>query len=306
VADSLRLEVPEELAGERLDRSLAMLLEVSRAQARQLIEAGVMLDGRGAKPSDRVTAGAMIESPEPALVVELKPEPVAFEVIHADEQLIVVDKPPGLVVHPGAGRTEGTLVAGLLDRYPDLLGVGTPGRWGLVHRLDRDTSGVLLVGRTAEAYEKLTSDLARRRIGRVYYALVKGRFATQTGTIEAPIGRDPARPARRAVIAGGKPATTHYEVVTEFPGADVTLVEVRLATGRTHQIRVHMAAIGHPVVADRVYATFNQPVKSPRIFLHARRVELNHPGSGMSVAYEAPLPDDLTRVLDGLTATGSG
>ena len=298
--------MPEALAGQRLDRVLATLLEVSRGQAHELIERGVLLDGRSAKPSDRVTAGATIESPRPSVIAELSPEPVDFDVIHEDDQLIVVNKPPGMVVHPGAGRTGGTLVAGLLHRYPDLRGVGAPGRWGLVHRLDRDTSGVLLVGRTAEAYEKLSSDLAGRRIGRVYSALVHGTFATQTGTIDAPIGRDPARPTRRAVIPGGKRAITHYEVVTEFPAADVTLLKVRLETGRTHQIRVHMAAIGHAVLADRLYSTSNKPVSSPRIFLHAGRVELHHPGTGEAVAYEAPLPADLRRVLEDLSATRSG
>jgi 23S rRNA pseudouridine1911/1915/1917 synthase len=304
VADSLRLEVPETLAGERVDRALATLLGVSRGQARALIDSGVTIDGVAAKPSDRVLAGAVIDSPQPEVAVGLLPEPVDFDVIHSDEHLIVVDKPAGLVVHPGAGRTDGTLVAGLLHRYPDLEGVGAPGRWGLVHRLDRDTSGVLLVGRTSAAYEKLTSDLTQRRIARVYTTLVHGTFTTQTGTIEAPIGRDPARPTRRAVIPGGKPAVTHYEVLEVFAESGVSLLEVRLETGRTHQIRVHMAAIGNPVVADRLYSTLNQTFRVPRIFLHARRVELEHPGFGGSVSYEAPLPDDLADVLGRLSASG--
>jgi 23S rRNA pseudouridine1911/1915/1917 synthase len=306
VADSLRLEVPEALADERLDRALATLLDVSRAQARDLVDRGVKVDGKPAKPSDRVSLGAIIESPRPLGVAVLTPEAVDFEVLHEDQHLIVVDKPPGMVVHPGAGTTGGTLVAGLLHRYPDLQGVGDPGRWGLVHRLDRDTSGVLLVGRTQRSFERLRADLAERRIGRVYTAMVSGIFATQTGTIDAPIGRDPARPTRRAVIPGGKPAITHYEVVTEFPMADLTLVEVRLETGRTHQIRVHMTAIGHPVLADRLYATSNTRVKSPRIFLHARRVELRHPETDEAVAYEAPLPGDLVQVLEELAQAGPG
>jgi 23S rRNA pseudouridine1911/1915/1917 synthase len=306
VADTLRFEVPEELVGERADRALATLLEVSRAQARALLDQGVLIDGSPAKPSDRVRAGMIIESPAPAAIVELQPEQVDFDVIHEDAFLIVVDKPPGMVVHPGAGRTEGTLAAGLLHRFPDLEGVGAPGRWGLVHRLDRDTSGVLLVGRTQQAFEKLSSDLAKRHIARIYTAMVHGIFATQTGTIDAPIGRDPARPTRRAVIPGGKPAVTHYEVLREYPELDVTLLEVRLESGRTHQIRVHMTAIDHPVLGDRMYSAMNKAVRSPRVFLHARRVDLRHPATGEAVSYQAALPIDLTHFLETLSAKGAG
>jgi 23S rRNA pseudouridine1911/1915/1917 synthase len=306
MADSLSLEVPEHLDGERLDKALAVLLDVSRSQARALVDVGVSVDGEPARAADRVRAGNVVTAPAPESVVSLEPERIDFEVIHEDPALIVVDKPAGLVVHPGAGRQGGTLAAGLLERFPDLDGVGTPGRWGIVHRLDRDTSGVLLVARTREAYEVLSTDLARRRIGRTYAALVHGMFATQTGTIDAPVGRDPFRPTRRAVLAGGKAAVTHYEVIDEYPGAGVTLLDVRLETGRTHQIRVHMAAIGHPVMGDRTYSTLNAPVATPRVFLHARRVDLRHPASGEPVFYEAPLPEDLCGVLDALTAMRSG
>ncbi|MGH8952244.1 MAG: RluA family pseudouridine synthase [Acidimicrobiia bacterium] len=306
MAETLKLEVPERLEGDRIDKALADLLDLSRAQARLLLDAGVLVDGAPARPSDRVRAGAEIVSPVPVAVVEVRAEPVEFGVIHEDPNLIVVDKPPGLVVHPGAGRKDTTLAAGLLHRYPELEGVGTPGRWGLVHRLDRDTSGVLLVARTQAAYEQLSSDLKRRHIGRVYIALVHGSFATPTGTIDAPIGRDLARPTRRAVISGGKPAVTHYELIEAYPESDVSLLEVRLETGRTHQIRVHMAAIDHPVLGDRTYSTLNHPVKPPRIFLHARTVELNHPTSGEKVSYSAPLPTDLTGVLSVLARRALG
>jgi len=300
VADTLKLEVPERLEGDRIDKALADLLGLSRAQARMLLDRGVLVDGSPAKPSDRVRAGAQIVSPVPVAVVEVQAEPVDFGVIHEDPDLIVVDKPPGLVVHPGAGQRAGTLAAGLLHRYPELEGVGTPGRWGLVHRLDRDTSGVLLVARTRPAFDLLSSELRSRQIGRVYITLVHGLFATPTGTIDAPIGRDQARPTRRAVIAGGKPAVTHYEVVEAYPEADVSLLEVTLETGRTHQIRVHMTAVDHPVIGDRTYSALNHPVSTPRIFLHARSVRLHHPTSGEEVAYTSPLPADLTRVLDAL------
>lgn len=302
MADTLRLEVPERLDGDRVDKVLAELLAISRARARALLDAGVLLDGSPARPSDRARAGAVVETPEPAAVIQLRPEPVAFEVIHEDPALIVVDKPPGLVVHPGAGSSRATLAAGLLHRYPELEGIGDPGRWGLVHRLDRDTSGVLLVARTSESFAALRSDLADRRIGRIYQALVHGTFTTPTGTIEAPIGRDPARPTRRAVVAGGKPAVTHYEVVEEFPDADATLLELSLETGRTHQIRVHLTAIDHPIIGDRMYSTLNTAVTSPRIFLHAATVRLRHPSTGEKVTYTSPLPPDLTAVLAALGA----
>jgi len=302
MADTLRLEVPERLGGERVDRVLADLLGLSRAQSRALLDAGVLVEGSRAKPGDRVPAGAVVESPEPQPVVELRSEPVEFGVIHEDSDIIVVDKPPGLVVHPGAGTGLPTLAAGLLHRYPELEGVGDRGRWGLVHRLDRDTSGVLLAARTNESFDVLRSDLGGRRIGRVYNTLVHGRFATPTGTIDAPIGRDPSRPTRRAVVSGGKPAVTHYEVVEEFPDAEVTLLEVTLETGRTHQIRVHLAAIEHPVVGDTAYSKMNKMVTSPRIFLHARTIRLQHPSSGEAVSYSAPLPADLSGVLASLGA----
>jgi 23S rRNA pseudouridine1911/1915/1917 synthase len=306
VADTLKLEVPERLEGTRVDKALADLLDLSRAQARALLEAGVLLDGSPAKPSDRVHAGAIVVSPTPALAVGLVAEPVEFDVIHEDLDLIVVDKPPGLVVHPGSGHDRPTLAAGLLHRYPELEGVGAAGRWGLVHRLDRDTSGVLLVARNNAAFDRLSSDMARRRIRRLYIALVHGRFSTPTGTVDAPVGRDPDRPTRRAVVAGGKAAVTHYEVVEEYPAADVSLLEVALATGRTHQIRAHMTAIDHAIVGDRAYASMNKAVKSPRVFLHAHQVSLQHPSTDEEVTFTAPLPQDLTWVLDSLGSTEDG
>ncbi len=295
MADPLTFEVPGSLDGERVDKTVAALLDVSRAQARVLLDAGVTIDGSPARPADRVQAGAVLVSPAPAEAVRLEPRPVPFEVIHADASLIVVDKPAGLVVHPGAGREDGTLAEGLLHRFPDIEGVGQPDRWGIVHRLDRDTSGVMLVARTEESYRRLSADLASRLVHKAYTALVEGEFATETGTIDAPIGRDPERPTRRAVVPGGKPALTHYEVTGWYPNAGVSMLDVTLETGRTHQIRVHMAAIDHPVVGDRVYSTSTRRV--PRIFLHARRVELSHPATGESVGFESALPDDLTRVL---------
>ena len=302
MADTLTLDVPETLDGARVDKALSSLLGVSRFVARELLEAGVVLDGRPARPRDRVHTGSRIETPHPAVEIALQPEQVDFDVLYEDAALIVVDKPTGVVVHPGSGTREGTLAAGLLNRYPELEGVGDAGRWGLIHRLDKDTSGVLIVARTQDAHRALTADLAARKVGRIYTSLVQGLFSVPTGTIEAPIGRDPSRPTRRAVIPTGKPAVTHYEVIEEFPGHDVSLLDVRLETGRTHQIRVHLAAIDHPIIGDRTYSPFNTSVKAPRVFLHARRVRLIHPTSGAVLEVESPLPADLTRVLEGLRA----
>ncbi|MEX1125193.1 MAG: RluA family pseudouridine synthase [Acidimicrobiia bacterium] len=300
MADTLTLEVPETLDGARVDKVLSTLLGVSRFVSRELLDRGVVLDGRPARPRDRVHTGSRIETPHPAVETALQPEEVAFEVLYEDGALLVVDKPTGVVVHPGSGTKGGTLAAGLLHRYPELEGVGEPGRWGLIHRLDKETSGTLIVARTQEAYRSLTADLAARRIGRTYLTLVHGLFSAPTGTIEAPIGRDPSRPTRRAVIPTGKPAVTHYEVVAEYPDDEVALLEVRLETGRTHQIRVHLAAIDHPVIGDRTYSPFNTSVKAPRVFLHARRVRLAHPSTGAMLEVESPVPADLTRVLEGL------
>ncbi len=297
--DTLKLEVPERLDGDRVDKVLADLLGVSRSHARALFDGGVLLDGAPARPSDRVRSGAIVESPPPTEVVRLTAEPVDFDVIHEDSDVIVVDKPAGLVVHPGSGHQRPTLAAGLLHRYPELEGVGATGRWGLIHRLDRDTSGLLVVARTALAFDRLSADMAGRRIRRLYTALVHGRFATPTGTIDAPIGRDPNRPIRRAVVAGGKPAVTHYEVIEEYPAADVSLLEVALATGRTHQIRVHLTAIDHPVIGDKTYSQL-KAVDSPRIFLHAHLVSLDHPVTGEQMTFTSPLPADLFGVLHGL------
>jgi 23S rRNA pseudouridine1911/1915/1917 synthase len=306
VADALKLEVPPRLEGDRVDKALADLLDLSRARARALVDEGVLIDGAPARPGDRVRAGTLLEAPPPTEIRGLEPEAVDFEVVHEDADLIVVDKPSGLVVHPGSGHRGETLAAGLLHRYPELEGVGDPGRWGLVHRLDRDTSGLLLVGRTTAAFERLRANLAARRIRRLYTTLVHGQLSTPTGTIDAPIGADPTRPTRRAVVAGGKPAVTHYEVLEELAGGGLSLLEVSLGTGRTHQIRVHLAAIDHPVVGDKTYSMLRAPAAAGRIFLHAHLLELSHPATGDPVRFTSPLPPDLVAVLDSLRAGENG
>lgn len=306
MADEVTISVPARLDGERVDKVLATELAVSRAQARSLLDTGVTLDGSPARPGDRVKTGSVIVTPQPQQVWKLQPEPVDFGILYEDDSLLVVDKPPGLVVHPGSGRTGGTLAAGLLFRFPELDGVGQADRWGLVHRLDKETSGVLVVARTPESYAALTEMIRRHEVKRVYRALVYGVFTAPTGSIEAPIGRDPTRPTRRAVVPDGKAATTHYEVQAEYPGDDVTLLSVMLETGRTHQIRVHMAAIDHPVVGDKTYGQRKGKVGSPRVFLHASNLEFVHPVTGIEISVESPLPDDLHAVLDDLDSSNDG
>lgn len=296
----MNFEVPADLAGARLDKALAELLDVSRATAKMILALGVTVDERPGRANTRVAAGAIISAPPLPEREVLQPEDLDIEVLYEDDHVVVVNKFPGIVVHPGAGQLKGTLAGGLLYRYPDIDGVGEPGRWGLVHRLDKGTSGALIVARTKKSLEVLTKALRARQIKREYVAMVEGTLKPPTGTIDAPIGRDLAQPTRRAVTTDGKRARTHYQLIKNYETADVALVDVQLETGRTHQIRVHFAAIGHPVIGDRAYGTASFPVKSPRLFLHAGRVTFSHPESGMTTVVSAPLPSDLQAVIDGL------
>lgn len=299
MADTLKAVVPDALDGERLDRVVALLGRMPRSEAKSRTDAGsVTLDGEPAVGKTRVGAGSVVVFPALPEPVELEPESdVDFDVAWEDDDVVVVAKPPGLTVHPGAGQATGTLAAGLLARYPEVRGVGQAGRWGLVHRLDRDTSGALVVARTERAYEVLTAALRRREIVRGYTALLQGRFDFVRGTVDAPIGRDPIRPRRRALVPEGRHAVTHYRITHQW--AEVALADIRLETGRTHQIRVHLAGIGHPVVGDRLYGG-RDPVEVPRLFLHARLLEFDHPISGDPVSVEVPLPPDLSAVIDRL------
>lgn len=295
--DSIEAIVPVHLNGVRADKAVAELAAVSRSVARAMLEGGdATFDGDVVAPSFHVRSGAELIArlPQPT---RLQPESIDFVVLYEDDDLAVIDKPPRLVVHPGAGNQEGTLAAGLLGRWPQIEGVGEPNRWGIVHRLDRDTSGAMLVAKTAAAQAGLTEDLAARRVHRTYTALVVGAFEIPTGTIDAPLGRDPEDPTRFAVAADGRHAVTHYEAVASYPGA--TLLSVSLETGRTHQIRVHLASIGHPVCGDRVYGSGGGPAV-PRIFLHASSLEFTHPVTARDVEARAPLPEELAQVLAAL------
>jgi 23S rRNA pseudouridine1911/1915/1917 synthase len=298
MAERLTFTVPEDLDGERLDRVVAVLGKMSRSVARALVDAGsVTVDRSATGPKTRLVSGQTVAFDRPVPDEGLLPEPVDFAVVYEDDDVLVVDKPPGVVVHPGAGHATGTLAAGILHRHPGVAGVGQQDRWGLVHRLDRDTSGLLVVALTEAAYAGLADQIRARQVDRTYIALVDGTFGVPTGTIDAPIDRDPARPTRRRVSPDGRPARTHYEVVDAYPNQDVTLLRVRLETGRTHQIRVHLSAIDHPLVGDSLYRSGPDRVPTPRLFLHAHRLAFDHPISGRRIEVESPLPADLAGVL---------
>lgn len=294
--------VPVSLDGERVDKIVAVLAGVSRAEARAMVDAGQVFGETGPLAAkERLSHGSMVSFPEPVARPAMEAEEVEFGVVYVDDDLVVVDKPAGVVVHPGAGRAGGTLAAGLLHRFPEIEGVGQEGRWGIVHRLDRETSGLLVVARSSEAYTALVRAMRRRAVVREYVTMVQGTFSIPRGTVDAPIGRDPHHPTRRAMLSQGRPAVTHYRRRVEWDPPGVALLEVTLETGRTHQIRVHLAGIGHPVLGDRTYGG-RDPVPVPRLFLHAARLELDHPTSGEPLAFDSPMPPDLDAVVDRLNA----
>jgi 23S rRNA pseudouridine1911/1915/1917 synthase len=285
----LTLDVPSEAAGERLDRFLATHLG-SRGAAARAVDGGTLVDGRTRPRSHRLEGGERIELPidsEPAVEPIAGPAP---EILWHDDHLAVVDKPAGLVVHPGAGRAGGTLV----DLLAGFVGGGEPGRPGIVHRLDRDTSGLLVVARTDEAHRRLSALVKARQLERLYLALVRGRPASQAGRIEAAIGRDRDDPTRFSLDTNTpRDAITHFELV-ETHGNDA-LLRVRLETGRTHQIRVHLRAIDLPVVGDPVYGVADPALG--RQFLHATRLAFAHPFTGERIAVDSPLPPELAAYL---------
>lgn len=286
-------EVAPEEVGERLDKLVAGRLEVSRSVARRMIEEGLArVDGvEDTSPSYKACEGERVE----ARLVEkkLEPEDIPVPVVFEDSYLLVVEKPAGLVVHPGAGNRSGTLVNALLER--GIAGGEEEERPGVVHRLDRDTSGLMVVAKGEEAYSELVAALAERRVKRVYRAIVVGEGLPEMGTVDSPVGRDPTNPT--LMVAGvGRPAVTHFEVVRE--AATHTMLRVRLETGRTHQIRVHLKAIGHPVYADPLYG---EPVPGQRLWLHAESLAFVHPVTGKALEYESQIPVDLreaARALD--------
>ncbi len=305
------LQIPGEMSGMRLDRALAELFpDWSRARLQQWLRDGLItVDGAGPRPRDKVRGGECVELiARPEVETAWDAEAVPLTVVHEDAALIVIDKPPGIVVHPGAGNRDGTLVNGLLHRYPELENIP---RAGIVHRLDKDTSGLLVVARTLAAHKSLVEQLQARTMGREYEAVVCG-VMTAGGEVREPVGRHPTQRTRMAVRESGRPAVTHYRVVERFRAH--TWIRVSLDTGRTHQIRVHMAHIRYPLIGDPVYGGRLRipPGSAPqfeallrefrRQALHAGRLSLTHPLDGEPRSWDASIPDDMRRLIDGLRA----
>jgi 23S rRNA pseudouridine1911/1915/1917 synthase len=308
----VKSELPVALDGERVDRVVALLTGATRARAVTLIADGAVRidDTVVTKGSMRVAAGTeiAIDAADTRDDAALVPDPsVSFDVVHEDLDLVVVDKPAGLVVHPGAGNAAGTLVNGLIARYPEIAGVGEPTRPGIVHRIDKDTSGLLLVARSAIGYAALRELIGSHSVVRRYLALVWGHPDATQGLVDAPIGRSIRTPTRMTVSARGREARTRYEVLDLYDEpATVALLRCTLDTGRTHQIRVHLQTIGHPVVGDRRYGGSRPPfVDLRRFFLHAAVLELDHPVTGARLAFESRLPPELDDVLSRLRARAS-
>jgi 23S rRNA pseudouridine1911/1915/1917 synthase len=298
-------------AGERLDRFLTTVPGLgTRSQVKQLIDASrVAVDGSPRKAGFVLRTGMQVTVDVPApLPSSIEPEALPLAVLYEDAHLLAIDKPPGMVVHPAPGSRRGTVVNALLHRLGALDGVGEASRPGIVHRLDKDTSGVLLIARTTPALEALARQFRTRTIEKRYVALVHGAVRGERGTIDRPIGRDPRDRKRMSVRSRrGRPAVTHWKVGERLPGA--TLLDVTIETGRTHQIRVHLASIGHPIVGDAVYggrrrsataAAHDLLAACPRQALHAGGLALAHPVTGAPLVFQAPLPPDLRALVDGL------
>lgn len=313
--EPLTVTVTASLAGERVDRAVALLAGLSRAAASDLVAAGgVRIDGEVVHQRRRLLhegQALAVDRPEPEPGLPVADPSVDVPVVFADEHLIVVDKPAGLVVHRGAGRPGGTMVEGLLARFPELAGLpgagtGDPDRPGIVHRLDKDTSGLLVVARTAEAHRLLAAQFRDHRARRGYLALVRGVPESPAGIVDAPIGRSVRTPTRMAVTTGGRPARTAYRLEQAYDGpVPAALLRLELETGRTHQVRVHLAAIGHPVVGD---ARYGRPAQvredaellgAARQMLHAWQLAVIHP-DGRTLTWESPPPADFRQVLDRL------
>jgi 23S rRNA pseudouridine1911/1915/1917 synthase len=309
-SQSYTLEVAADEVGTRLDKYLvAHLPDLSRTHVQRLIQAGHVHTSQGqATASYHVHSGEIVSldvpPPQPA---RPDAEAIPLHIVYEDEALLVIDKPPGMVVHPAPGHRHGTLVNALLFHCPRLSGVGGEARPGIVHRLDKDTSGLLLVAKHDRSHQRLAAQLKARQIQRCYLALVRGRLPTAQGTIDAPIGRHPQQRQKMAVVVRyGRAARTHYEVLTEW--GPISLCRLRLETGRTHQIRVHLAHIGHAVLGDAVYgpgalylpghAALEREVRAfPRQALHAEQVRFQHPESGLWLAFTAPLPADMATLM---------
>jgi 23S rRNA pseudouridine1911/1915/1917 synthase len=300
----LDILIHDDLAGQRLDRALASLTGLSRTRLQQAIKAGAaQVDGKPARASQVLEAGQRVTLARTAMDGSQAPsdapsaDAIPLRILYEDDYLLVVDKPAGMVTHPAPGHTSGTLVNALLAHSPQLASVGDRARPGIVHRLDKDTSGLLVVAKDPATHAALAQQMKDRAMVKRYLALVEGAMPTAEGVIDAPIGRDPRQRLRMGLLSqasGGREARTRFRTLEEHGGR--SLLEVQLETGRTHQIRVHLAAVRHPVVGDPVYGRAQRPLP-PRQFLHAAHLEFRHPVTGEWLTFDAPLPDDLATFL---------
>ncbi len=290
--------------GERVDRVIAFFSGLSRSKVSDLISKRLILrNGIPIKKGSEVAhTDDMISMPNLSdeVVEEIASDTsIDFGVVFEDDSVIVINKPSGLIVHPGSGIANGTLVNGLAAQFPDLRKVGDPIRLGLVHRLDKGTSGLLIVARTPEALDNLKFQMQERQVHRRYFAIVEGHFESDQGVVDAPLGRDPKNPLKRAVIQSGKHARTHYEIDQKFGSPfRISTLNCRLETGRTHQIRVHLAAIGHPVLGDELYGGRTSFNIDNRLALHAQMLTFSHPKTNNQLNFECHIPDELVSMKD--------
>ncbi|MBZ0290567.1 MAG: RluA family pseudouridine synthase [Anaerolineae bacterium] len=303
-----QLQFTVENAGERLDKLIVEHVgdSLSRAQIQALIKDGqVTVNGAQVKAGVKLKGGEQISLTIPTReeAETVQPEAIPLTVLYEDKDIAVIDKPAGMTVHPGVGNETGTLVSAMLARWPEIAKMNTnEKRAGIVHRLDKDTSGLVVIAKNDVSRRRLMAQFQARTVEKTYIALLEKIPPTQVGRIEAPIARDPNQRKRMAVVRGGKPAITEYKVVESDFSGEQALVRVNLLTGRTHQIRVHMAFIGAPIVGDVVYGFRKQRVKLKRHFLHAAELSFDHPRTGERLHFESPLPSGLTNVLEKLRA----
>lgn len=297
--EPLSLTVPMDARGQRLDHFLALSLEgSSRARIQELIAEGdILVDGKPSKPGLKLKGGELLSvSQRPPAEMSLEPEAIPLDVVYEDSELIVINKAQGMVTHPAPGTYSGTLVNALLAHCADLSGIGGVARPGIVHRLDKDTSGLIVVAKTDQAHQNLAAQIQAKTATRQYLAIIQGHLKTSEGTVDAPIGRHPSDRVKMAVLVGGRHAVTHWKELERFKGA--SLVELTLETGRTHQIRVHLAHLGHPIIGDPVYGPRHSvPVKLHGQALHAYRLAFAHPRTGERLAFEVGPPEPFERLL---------
>lgn len=301
--ESLTFIIPEAVDQLRVDKAIALETHLSRSVIAEMFKLGkVLVNGRTSKRSDKVISGDKIQATFLDLSPDtIQPQDLDIEVVFEDDDIVVINKRAGMVVHPGAANPDSTLVNALVFRYPEIAEIGQAHRPGIVHRLDSGTSGLLVAAKSQAAYEKFIEMFSIHDVDRKYIALVWGKFQTNSGTIDAAIGRSATRVTKMAIRDEGKPARTHYSVNKYFSDSDTTLLDISLETGRTHQIRVHCAAIKHPIVGDKTYGGYRQSLECPRPFLHAHKLRFVHPVTNEQMEFNVTLPKDLHDVLNSLS-----